>query len=306
MDLAQPPAALYVRGELPRGPAVAVVGTRSATAEGLRFAHDLARELAAAGVSVLSGGAAGIDTAAHRGALAARGSTVVIAPAGYDAAYPPDNAALFRRVVKQGGAYVSLVPDDQAATRAAFFARNECLVALAHAVVVVQAGVRSGARNAAACARRLGRPLFAVPSGPWVARGRGCLLELRLGALLCEGAVDVLRLLERSGFALIAKKRGISARHRPVSGPKRSPGPVTERRADHRSPGESGARVVAGASAEEQLLNAVRAGCQHPDELCVMLGWPAARVHALVLTLELRGVLVPGQPGRILVAKPAD
>src|SRR3954469_25974014 len=91
-DLADPPARLYLHGELPRGPAVAVVGTRKASAEGLAFTRALAAELAAAGVAVLSGGAKGVDTAAHEGALDVGGVTVVVTPAGFERPFPKENA----------------------------------------------------------------------------------------------------------------------------------------------------------------------------------------------------------------------
>src|SRR5690606_32176743 len=123
---------------------------------------------------------------------------------------------LFRRIVAERGAYVSLVPDDVAATQPAFFRRNACLAALAHAVVVVQAPRRSGARNAAAWARRLGRPLLVVPSAPWIERGLGCLLELRRGAQLCESARNVLQVLEQLGVTPPAPpRRDKRSRRRP-------------------------------------------------------------------------------------------
>src|SRR5262245_46006796 len=109
-DLPRPPKLLYLWGELPRGPAVAIVGTRHATPAGLEFAETLSHDLARAGVAIFSGGAGGIDSAAHRGALRAGGTTVVMAPAGFDHPYPPENRRLFAQVVERGGAYASLVP----------------------------------------------------------------------------------------------------------------------------------------------------------------------------------------------------
>ncbi|HEY3664980.1 MAG TPA: DNA-processing protein DprA, partial [Polyangiaceae bacterium] len=181
-DLAAPPEQLFLRGELPRGPAVAIVGTRYPSLRGAMYARTLAKELARAGVVVISGGAKGIDTAAHRGALAVGGVTVVVAPAGFERPFPKDNRALFQQVVDSGGAYLSLVEAYTPANQGAFFVRNGCLVALAHVVVVVESRIRGGARNAAAHARRLGRPLFVVAAPPWHVNGRGCLAELLLGA----------------------------------------------------------------------------------------------------------------------------
>ncbi len=194
-ELGEPPEAMYLRGELPRGPRVAIVGTRNPTREAALYAFELAATLAQRGVAVLSGGATGIDSMAHRGALSVGGSTVVVAPGGFQRPFPPENRDLFRRVVEQGGAYLSLSPSDTPASRGAFFPRNACLVALSHAVVVVEAPIRSGARNAAAHARQLGRPLFVVPATPWNSQGLGCILELKLGARVLYGERDVLDLL---------------------------------------------------------------------------------------------------------------
>jgi len=290
-DLPSLPASLHVRGDLPRGPAVAIVGTRRPTPEAWRFARDLSYELALAGVAILSGGAEGIDTAAHRGALAARGVTVVIAPAGYDAPFPEENAALFRRIVASRGAYVSLVADDRAAHPATFFPRNACLAALAHALVVVQAPFRSGARNAAAWARRLGRPLLVVPSAPWVEEGRGCILELRRGAVVCDSARSVLKTLSEQGLVPIAaspQKKG--AARRSASSPPAASSPVGQAELfetaniSDRLPQDPIARRV---------LDAMRSESLQADDLCSRLGLTAAQVQSALLTLRLDGFLVP-------------
>lgn len=273
-DLDQPPDRLYLDGELPRGPAVAIVGTRKPSVEGAAFARGLASELAAAGVTIVSGGASGIDTAAHEGALDVGGVTVVVAVPGLSRPFPPENEALFRRVVGSGGAYLSLFPEDAAATRAKFFARNGCLVALSHAVVVAQTPYIGGARNAAKWARRLGRPLFAVPHSPWVAEGRGAVAELRLGARPLDGPRDVLMLLHRSGqHAIPVATRGGAAQ------------------------GEL--RDSPGARAEDPVLSALREGAVHPDEIVDRTGLSLATVQRRILTLALSGVLVPGPLGSL-------
>lgn len=296
----QPPVELHSRGELPRGPSVAIVGTRHPTDEAVAFTHRIAGELVRQGVAILSGGAEGIDTAAHEGALAAGGVTVVVAPAGYLAPFPEKNAALFAEIVARGGAYVSAVPESQVARRGAFFRRNGCLVALAHALVVVQCPVRSGALNAAAWARRLGRPLLVVPSSPWISQGRGCIGELRRGALVCESAKSILRVLQAGGLGTI----------RPSVHPPLLPPPLTPEaagtaasRADVQ--GELFPLTAEGdvASAEvlaDRVLAAIQAGAGHPDELCQGLRESAARINEALLTLRLRGALVPGPLGGLL------
>jgi DNA processing protein len=268
-DLAAPPARLYLRGELPRGPAVAVVGTRRASPEAVAFTRGFAAELAAAGVAVLSGGAEGIDTAAHEGALDVGGTTVVVAPAGFNRPFPEENAALFQRVVDSGGAYLSLRPDDMPADPAIFFARNACLVALAHAVVVTQLGFRSGAANAAKWARKLGRPLFIVPHSPWVKEGIGAVRELRLGGRPLDRAKEVLKLLDAAGL------HGLPAS------------------------GQGELWPTDPTSAEDPVLQALQAGAHHVDEIADRTGLTLATVQQRILTLALSGVLVPGPLGSL-------
>lgn len=271
-DLPKPPAQLYLHGELPRGPAVAIVGTRSASAPGLAFTRQLAAELAAAGVAVLSGGAEGIDSAAHEGALDVGGVSVVVAPAGLEHPFPEQNGALFRRVLAGGGAYLSLCPEDAPATRGIFFARNACLVALAHAVVVTETPFRSGARNAAKWARQLGRALFVVPHSPWHPQGGGAVLELRLGARPLDRARDVLRLLDAAGLRGLPRAPAVATQPEQLGLPEWGADPV---------------------------LQAVRSGAQHADEIAVRTGLSLAAVQQRILTLSLSGVLVPGPWGSL-------
>lgn len=285
-DLPRPPEQLYVHGELPRGPAVAIVGTRHPTAEGRSFAFKLARDLARAGMAVLSGGAEGIDGAAHLGALRGRGVTAVIAPAGFEKPYPPKHRRLFERVLVHGGAYASLRrPSEQAFH---FFARNAALVALAHVVVMVEARYRSGARNAASWARRLGRPLLVVPNAPWIATGRGCLVELRRGARLCAGPEDVLDALEES---LVLPPRPKSRQSAAEQGELSFDDNPAER------PVPAGLDADAG-----RVVAAVRAGARHLDALCERSGLSPAAAQRLILTLTLEGVLAADPAGGLRVA----
>jgi DNA processing protein len=282
-DLRDPPKRLFLRGELPRGPAVAIVGTRYPSAAGVKFAHTLAKELAEAGVAVLSGGAKGIDTEAHRGALAGDGVTVVVAPAGFDRPFPAQNAALYRHIVERGGAYLSLVEGPVPATPGAFFPRNACLVALAHLVVVVESPLRSGARNAAATARRLGRPLFAVPYHPTHDNGRGCLAELQLGARCLTQTKELLKALSEQNLHSVplAPRRAAEAH----------PNQETLKFSETSPPADERAAVCL----------AVERGATTADEIVLTLGLPAGRVSELILTLRLEGVLVTDPYGRLQI-----
>ncbi len=192
------PSAPRVRGTLPTGarPGVAIVGARVASQQALAFAYDLAFELAMEGVVVWSGGALGIDAAAHRGALAGSGATIAVLGGGLHHPSPPENLELFESIVASGGALLSPYEDDHLALPQGFLYRNRVLAAASQALVVVQCEIKSGARSAAAAARRLRRPVGVVPHAPWDLFGAGNQLELtRHRALPVVGSIDVLRIL---------------------------------------------------------------------------------------------------------------
>ena len=182
-------------GRLPKlEGAIAIVGTRVADDDALAFTYDLAADLASQGRVIVSGGALGIDGAAHRGALAAAGLTVVVLPTGFAPPYPSEHASLFREVTERGGALVTEQPDQLSPHAGTFLARNRIIAALAERVVVVQAPLKSGALSTAAAARRLDKPVLAVPQAPWEARGAGFIELLRRGAQICTSPRDVLSL----------------------------------------------------------------------------------------------------------------
>ncbi|HEX9799527.1 MAG TPA: DNA-processing protein DprA [Thermoanaerobaculia bacterium] len=158
-----PPPAIYVQGTLPDGPAVALVGARRASRYGLEVAEWLGRELAAAGVAVVSGFAVGVDAAAHRGALAAPGGrTVAVLGCGLDLDYPRGHRALGRQIAARG-ARLSEFPCGRAPLPWQFPVRNRLIAALAEACVVVEAAPRSGSLVTARLALELGREVLAVP-----------------------------------------------------------------------------------------------------------------------------------------------
>ena len=181
-----------LRGTLSEGPAVAIVGARAASQLGMDRAHALARHLASTGTHVVSGGALGIDGAAHRGALAAgptgAGTTVVLG-SGLDRPYPDRHVPLFRAVLAAGGALVSQLEDHVSPRRATFVARNPLISALADAVIVIEADARSGSLYTAKAALTQGRPVAAWPGS------RGCDRLLAAGAALVETIADADALL---------------------------------------------------------------------------------------------------------------
>ena len=179
-----PPPALFVGGELRVGASVALVGSRKATRSGLETAGVLGRALAARGVCVVSGLAAGVDAAAHEGALSVGGHTVGVLGCGIDVVYPRENRELFRRV-REGGALVSEYALGEAPLAWRFPARNRIIAGLSDAVVVVEAPEKSGALITARHAMDAGRDVWAVP-GPRAApecRGSNRLLADGAGVL---------------------------------------------------------------------------------------------------------------------------
>jgi DNA processing protein len=207
------PWALWVRGtvdlRLTALRSVAVVGARAATDYGTHVASVLGAELASHGWAVVSGGAFGIDAAAHTGALAARGVTVAVLACGVDVAYPPRHEALFARIAADG-ALVSEVAPGAAPHRTRFLVRNRVIAALTRGTVVVEAALRSGALATARDAERLGRPLMVVPGPVTSALSAGVHRELRAGALAVTSATEVIEAVGELGADLAPRVDGPS------------------------------------------------------------------------------------------------
>ena len=178
--------------------AAAVVGTRAATAYGEHVAADLAAGLVERDVAVVSGGAYGIDGAAHRAALAADGITIAVLAGGLDVPYPAGHSALLHRIGQRGLLFTEYPPGVRPA-RHRFLTRNRLVAAAAGAAVVVEAGLRSGAANTAAWARALGRVVAAVPGPVTSSASAGCHALLRDGAELVTRADDIVELVGRIG-----------------------------------------------------------------------------------------------------------
>jgi len=180
---------------------VAVVGSRAATAYGSLVATELAADLAERSVTVISGGAYGIDAGAHRGALAAGGSTIAVLASGLAFGYPRGHDELFS-TISDTGVLVSESPPERAPTRPGFLVRNRLIAALSRGTVVVEAALRSGALNTAKHARELNRPVMAVPGPVTSAQSAGCHELIRdAGATCVTGSADVFELIAPLGEA---------------------------------------------------------------------------------------------------------
>jgi DNA processing protein len=260
------PMCLWVRGRrdvsasLDRS--IALVGARASTSYGERVAVDLAAGLAAHSTCVVSGGAYGIDAAAHRGSLAAGGTTVALLAGGVDRAYPVGNAPLLERILEQGGCVLSEVPPGGVPSKGRFLMRNRLIAAVSRATVVVEAAWRSGALSTANHAAALLRPVGAVPGPVTSMASAGCHRLLRDGAAVCvTDAAEVLELAGRAGEDL-----------------------PPERSADHRDGDDLD-------WASRRLLDALPSrSSAEPDELARTAGLSVGEVRGALGVLELAGL----------------
>ncbi len=280
---------LWLSGDaaaLQRRPAVTIVGSRAASASGLALAQAAAAAVAERGGLVISGGALGIDAAAHRGALGASGATCAVLGCGVDVAYPQRHAGLFAQIREQG-CLLSSYPPGSPPIRWHFPERNELMAALADLVVVVEADLDSGSLITVAHARRHGRMVAAF------AGSAGTDAALAGGAALVRTAADVLALLDRTeGTAPAAAaaapqkpRRQRAAARTQVAARQQAAAPVPSFFA------EPDAAASLGAAADTVLLSALAGSGSAVDlsELCARTGLLPADCAAALVDLELRG-----------------
>lgn len=299
-QLPDPPAALFVRG-WPAGNAapwperaVALVGSRRATAYGQRAANQIAADLALAGVTVISGLARGIDAHAHRGALRAAAATgwqagaavptLAVLGCGPDVVYPRENAALLAEMLERGCPVVSEYPPGTEPLAHHFPQRNRLVSGLAAALVVVEAAEQSGTLITVDCALEQGREVFAVPGSIFALQSRGTHRLLRQGAQLCTCAADV---LEELGWSLSERQSGAATT---AAGRAGAPCGAVEVAGE---PGQVWAQLAADAAAPSGDTSGLT-----PDDLCQRTGLSAEAVSAALLVLELRGLARRDAAGR--------
>jgi DNA processing protein len=264
LEIADPPLLLYVKGrlELLTQPALAVVGSRNATAQGVLNAEKFSQALSQAGFTIVSGMALGIDTAAHHGALSAPehgGSTIAVIGTGADIVYPARNRTLAHRIA-EAGCIVSEYPLGMPAIAANFPRRNRIISGLARAVLVVEAAAQSGSLITARMAADQGRDVFAIPGSIHSPLSKGCHQLIKQGAKLVESAQDVLEELQY--LPLMAAGLAPSA----AAAPAADATPIAR-----------------------QLLDALGFDPVTPDLLAMRCGLNAATLAAELLTLELQG-----------------
>ncbi|ATE62007.1 DNA-processing protein DprA [Thauera sinica] len=287
LDIADPPVLLYVKGNpaMLQRPAIAIVGARSATAQGEANAEAFARALSEHGLTVISGLALGIDAAAHRGALAAgEGGTIAVVGTGADRIYPARNAAIARDIAAHG-AIVSELPLGTNALRHNFPRRNRIIAGLAQGVLVVEAALGSGSLISARLAAESGREVFAIPGSIHSPLARGCHRLIREGAKLVETAEDVLEELRgRLGW--------------PASSGRAHPAGTA--RAAEQGAAPAAPRQPA-LPMEDDAARVLRAMGHDPadiDQLASRCGLTVDALYAILLSLELDGHIARLPGGR--------
>lgn len=273
-----PPPLLYFRGTWTEGDAsaVGIVGSRSCTSYGLRVAGQIARGLARAGFTVVSGLARGIDAAAHRGALEGGGRTVAVLAGGLSRIYPPEHAPLANEIATGRGCLITETPMPMEPQPGMFPARNRIISGLSRAVIVVEANFKSGALITATHAAEQGREVYAVPGPVDSPASAGCLELIRKGARLVRTADDVLEDL-----------RGLATTDPTPAGGRREPADAG------RSPVPPPLPPLDG---QQQRLFEALAGKRHADELARELELPVGELSRTLMQLELKK-LVRRLPG---------
>jgi len=272
-ELANPPSALFLHGDpdLLSIPQIAIVGSRNASTNGQRNATDFAAFLAASGLVVSSGLATGIDAAAHRGALDAKGLTIAVAGTGPDRVYPARNRGLAHDIALDG-LLVTEFPTGTPPLPGNFPRRNRILAGLSLGVLVVEAALQSGSLITARRAADAGREVFALPGSIHNPLAHGCHALIREGAKLVEAGEHILEelgpLLQRAGFRPTASE----------SAPQADP-PVID-------------------PAHQRLLDVMGFDSVTTDRLVQQTGMSAAEVSSILLLLELQGHVSSGAGGQ--------
>ena len=312
LDLPDAPLLVYARGSLAalQPAAVAIVGSRRASHEGLRNAQALAEALARRGIIVTSGLAEGIDAAAHQGALegtpAGQASTIAVTGAGIDRIYPAHHLPLARRMLEQGGLVLSEQPLGSAPVRANFPRRNRMIAALSRGTLVVEAALRSGSLITARQAAELGREVMAVPGSIHNPLSHGCHHLIRDGATLIETVDDILQAL-----GMVSPGQDASDQDPTIRGGRIRARQHTARRASGRrewqsiiADQESGAVEQTPSRPEppdndsRDLLTVLAARPMSAEALARRLDWPIDRILITIQLLELGGYIGRHVDGR--------
>ena len=263
-----PPPVLYVKGKLPESKCfLAMVGSRKATSYGLVVARDFAKALADKGIIIVSGGAYGIDTASHQGALESSGSTIAVIGSGFDNIYPASNTKMFRQIQERGAVITEFSPDIEPFSHH-FPLRNRIIAGICSGILVVEAAQKSGAIITARIASEEGRDVYAIPGDITAGNSKGTNSLIQDGAKLISSPEDILE-----EYKLL---------------------PVAEKKKKPKVQIDSLFNLLPG-KPEKDTERVLKTISSHRsvtiDELVVYLGLPVQRLAGLLLNLQMHGVI---------------
>ena len=292
-EIATPPERLYVRGgfEERDALAIAIVGSRAATSYGLAVAERLAADLASRGVTVVSGLARGIDSAAHRGALRAGGRTIAVLGSGVDVIYPPENRRLAAEI-ESHGAVVSQFEPGTRPLAGHFPARNRVIAGLALGVVVVEAAEKSGSLITAGLAGDLGREVMAVPGLLTSTQSVGAHRLIQDGAALIQGWEDVVSLLPLRWRDQVTPTTAMTAEAKTATAMSATTANTEECSSNDLAHGQHAERHVedkSNKSDQYRLLHVIGEEPADIDGIIERSGLTPGRASALLVTLEVEG-----------------
>lgn len=278
-----PPPLIAVKGDsnVVLRPGVAIVGSRNASVAGMKFAARLAREIAGAGYTIVSGLARGIDAAAHRASLET--GTIAAMAGGLDRPYPPENLGLYDEICGSAGLALSEMPFGWEPRARDFPRRNRLIAGIGHGLVVVEAAARSGSLISARRAADFGRLVFAVPGSPLDPRSSGTNALIKDGAILTTEARDVIDALA------------------PSAGMRSAPGPLFMREEE---PGIHPPSPPPGADERETVISALGQTPVDVDDIIRHTGLAAPSVHLILLELDLAGRLRREVGGAVALVAP--
>lgn len=299
-QISDPPLVLYVKRRMPPQDAlsIAIVGSRSPTHYGKTTCQQLSRQLAARGVTIVSGFARGIDTVAHRGALEAGGRTIAVMGNGLNHVYPEENRHLADEILESGGALISEFPMTVPPMGTNFPLRNRVISGLTWGTLVVEASERSGSLITARLAAEQGREVFAVPGQIFSKLSQGTHKLINQGATLIHSVDDLIDGLPQTFTEFAASSSPASQPHEQHPLPTSTTSPARQLTLDNLPHSEDNpAPSVQLTPDEGAVLSAIDAPTSHIDQIVRTAQLPINRVSSVLLTLELKGIVeqLPGK-----------
>jgi len=289
-ELSTPPPQLYVRGDvgaLKHGLYAGFVGSRECDEYGLKMATQIASEVCRTGVGIISGGAKGIDAAAHRGALLARGRTIAVLGSGVDVLYPKINEPLFEKIIDNGGCVISEFHLGSQPDKRNFPRRNRIIAALSDALAVIRAGERSGALITASMALDLGKTVFSMPGNidNYLSVGTNALIND--GACMLLSAMDIIDELIQQNPDFFKSDHTVPVKSEPAAEirkevPEKTK--VKDAKKDFNSVSDS----------ELEVLRLIERGISKADEIGAEISFDSSRLPAILGMLEIRGIILKG------------